>query len=536
MAGEFREGAEEQDELNKEWRLSIIREATRSRSERKRAIGTSDGEGRRWAGPDLGYQSQETFNKLETEGYDGDPDYLRNFGWEVRRVQKAAGPVIQSAMEKAAPAIPHIQKAYETAIPWHTRKALEIGGNNLKAVAEPVLEQIERPITAASRALNIHPAVGNTVVEAGIDLATPTVSTTAIKHGSKIFKTVNKALDATKTVPRRLTPMELQRLQFKTNTRKSKFGIDNKRRIAPGLNPKDRGAVGIDKPLNKMDIGSLTGAQTQIEFLRRSALHAIKEVKNHRVFGVLVSDPLTGELGRRLQDLNDKGILTAKNIINAQTLAFNKTSLQHKLGPGFELHHGDFTVNVMAEILSLANPSARARALDLQFMERGKTFGDVYRREGFLSLPKYVHQVAHRNSLASKIDFAGTQYRALYKDLNQLSSAEEISDTISKVNTLIERGTQFAADSKTYQNYLKDFTLALPPSKLKEVMGKNFKLSSNPSRKDVIKWQSIWTNLPPEAKKKLKAMADRQLKLDMVRELENNPEYLHYTKELLSHQ
>jgi len=291
------------------------------------------------------------------------------------------------------------------------------------------------------------------------------------------------------------------------------------------------------KPLNTMDIGSLAGAQTQIELIRRESLHAIKDVGHHRVFGVLASDPLTGELGKRLKDLSDAGVLTAKNIINAQMLAFNRTALQHKLGPGFELHHGDFTVNVMAEILAKANPSARARALDLQFIERGKTFGDVYRKEGFLSLPKYAHQVGHWNPLTGKVDFAGTQYRAFYQDLNQLSSAEEISDTISKVNTLIERGTQFAADSKTYQNYLKDFTLALPPNKLKEVMGKNFKsISSNPSRKDVIKWQSIWTNLPPEAQKKLKAMADRQLKLDILGELGNNPEYLHYTTELLSHQ
>ncbi len=192
MAGEFRVDAEEQRELNSQRRLKIIREATDRRNDRQRPIGSKavlNGKPVLWAGPDLEWQSPETFEKLQTEGYDGDPDYLRNFGWQWNRFQKGVlKPTLQAATETLAPIAPHVKTAYELTTTPLQRKALQIGSNNLMWG----LEQAERPITATSRALNIHPAIGNMLLEAGIELATPYVSTTALKYGSKALKIADK--------------------------------------------------------------------------------------------------------------------------------------------------------------------------------------------------------------------------------------------------------------------------------------------------------------------------------------------------------
>ena len=526
----WRVDPDEQDENNKEWRAGIVRQAGIDRLNRKRAIGTSDDEGRRWAGPDLGYQSQETFNKLKTEGYDGDADYLRNFGWEVRRFKEAAGPVLHSAVEKAAPAVPYIQKAYESTVPWHTRKALEIGGKNFTKYAAPVLEQLERPVTAASRALNTHPAVGNTIVELLAEVATPYASTTLAKRGPGIVKKINKAIDVA-TLPyngKRPSPASLQR----SYTRDVRFGG----KLPFQKNRLGAADAGMARALNPMDIfkPASPGDLSPMEGVRREGLLLLKSIGNNRGFNVLLSDPLTGELGQKLLDLKTNGKLTASSVLNASVLAFNRSSLKHKLGIGFELHHADFAVGLMAEMLARANPTARARALGIQLSEYGKTFGDVYREGGFFSLTKYAHQVAHFNPLSEKIDFAGSQFKSLYNKITDLSSAEEVSDIITQVNTLVERSTQFATDTVAYQKYLQDYMKALPQDKLRNLMGQTWSLSTNPSLTDKMKFQQLWSNVGPEMAAKIKALANRQLKLDMIKELMENPAYLEHMKQLLS--
>tara|TARA_B100000902_G_C27276675_1_gene899238 strand:- start:45 stop:1634 length:1590 start_codon:yes stop_codon:yes gene_type:complete len=524
----WRVDPDEQDENNKEWRAGIVRQAGIDRLNRKRAIGTSDDEGRRWAGPDLGYQSQETFNKLKTEGYDGDTDYLRNFGWELRRFKQAAGPVLQSAVEKAAPALPYAAAAYQAAVPWHTRKSLEIGGKNFTKYAAPVLEQLERPITATSRALNIHPAVGNTGIEILAEIATPFISTTLAKRGPGIVNKVNKAIDAA-TLPyngKRPSPASLQR-SYSRDIR-SKLGFQRNR-----LGAAD---AGMARALNPMDIFTPAnlGNISPIEGVRREGLLLLKSIGNNRAFNVLLSDPLTGELGKRLMDLKANGKLTASAVVNSSVLAFNRSSLKHKLGRGFELHHADFAVGLMAEMLARANPTARARALGIQLSEYGKTFGDVYREGGFFSLTKYAHQVAHFNPLNQKIDFAGSQFKSLYNKITDLSSAEEVSDIITQVNTFVERSTQFATDTVAYQTYLQDYMKALPQDKLRDLMGQTWSLSTNPSLTDTMKFQQLWSNVGPEMAAKIKALANRQLKLDMIKELMENPAYLEHMKQLFS--
>ena len=198
MAGEFRVDAEEQRELNSQRRLKIIREAADRRSDRQRPIGSEavlNGKPVLWAGPDLEWQSPETFKKLKEEGYKGNQDYMLLGGWQGHRarlgrdkVLEAASPHLQNIQEKIAPTLPYLQKAYETAVPWHTRKSLEIGGSALLQG----LDLVEQGTTAASRALGVDPFWGNAAIETAVELATPYVSTTALKYGSKALKIADK--------------------------------------------------------------------------------------------------------------------------------------------------------------------------------------------------------------------------------------------------------------------------------------------------------------------------------------------------------
>jgi len=58
-----------------------------------------------WAGPDLGYQSKETFEKLKKEGYDGDQDYMLLGGWQARRAQLGINKVMKAAAPVVTPVL-----------------------------------------------------------------------------------------------------------------------------------------------------------------------------------------------------------------------------------------------------------------------------------------------------------------------------------------------------------------------------------------------------------------------------------------------
>ncbi len=162
------------------------------RLERERPIGSKaivDGIEKLWAGPDLGYQSEATFNELQTEGYDGDQDYMLSGGWQARRAQLGINKVIEAVAPIITPTLPYAQQVYETITTPLQREALQIGGKGLMWG----LDKIDQGVSAGSRALGIHPFWGNTAIETVAELATPTVSTTALKYGGKVWKAADIA-------------------------------------------------------------------------------------------------------------------------------------------------------------------------------------------------------------------------------------------------------------------------------------------------------------------------------------------------------
>jgi len=200
MAGEFRVDAEEQRELNSQRRLKIISEAADQRSDRQRPIGSKavlNGKPVLWAGPDLEWQSPETFKKLETEGYGGDPDYLLKGGWQSNRFNLG----INKALEVASPVLEPIATAagdqYE-----QFKRGNPLGAWYLESVGKGVgwgLNKLEQGTTALSRAAGVHPLPGNMAIETIADVLTgPLVPTTALALTGRVAK-VDNALGAINT-------------------------------------------------------------------------------------------------------------------------------------------------------------------------------------------------------------------------------------------------------------------------------------------------------------------------------------------------
>ena len=150
-----------------------------------------------WAGPDLEWQSPETFKKLQTEGYKGDVDYLSTWGWQSNRANLGIAKALKIAKPVLEPVISTAQKAYNI-IPERsaTRELIEGGARNVAWG----LGKVQEGQTWLSRKAGVHPFVGNTVIETIADVATgPFIPTTAAALTGRV---VNKADDAAATLRR----------------------------------------------------------------------------------------------------------------------------------------------------------------------------------------------------------------------------------------------------------------------------------------------------------------------------------------------
>ena len=264
----------------------------------------------RWAGLDLGWQSLETFKKLETEGFEGDVDYLRNGGWQANRINTAIGEAAQN--------LKPIGDQY-----GKFKRGNPLAAWYLESVGQGVgwgLEQLERPVTATSRALNIHPFFGNLAIETAAELATPFVSTTAIKHLPKVIKGVNNLGNVIDTARYRdLTrgialsqqrspslysglplPEELSDLTSKVKSKvKALPKVNVKAKVSPEVKTAQDLLDGIhldDVPSNRTKVnGHTNGANSEINVNPSTSVSVDKEAFNQLTYsGEIVSSELDG--------------------------------------------------------------------------------------------------------------------------------------------------------------------------------------------------------------------------------------------------
>ena len=147
----------------------------------------------KWAGPDLEWQSPETFKKLQTEGYKGDVDYLSKWGWQSNRANLGIAKALKIAKPVLEPVISTAQKAYNI-IPERsaTRELIEGGARNVAWG----LGKVQEGQTWLSRKAGVHPFVGNTAIETIADVATgPFIPTTALALTGRVATKVDDALD-----------------------------------------------------------------------------------------------------------------------------------------------------------------------------------------------------------------------------------------------------------------------------------------------------------------------------------------------------
>ncbi len=137
-----------------------------------------------WAGPDLEWQSPETFKKLQTEGYKGDVDYLSKWGWQSNRANLGIAEALKIASPVLEPVMSTAQKAYNI-IPERsaTRELIEGGARNVAWG----LGKVQEGQTWLSRKAGVHPLPGNMAIETIADVLTgPLVPTTALALAGKV--------------------------------------------------------------------------------------------------------------------------------------------------------------------------------------------------------------------------------------------------------------------------------------------------------------------------------------------------------------
>ncbi len=178
-----------------------LREHDPERVKEDMLIGTKkriNGVDKYWSGPDLGYQTKATFEKLKEEGYKGNQDYMLLGGWQGHRARLG----ITEALKTAAPVLEPIATAagdqYE-----QFKRGNPLGAWYLESVGQGVgwgLNKLEQGTTALSRVAGVHPFWGNTTIEGIAELATPYIPLTgimgALKHGDNlgdVASALNKA-------------------------------------------------------------------------------------------------------------------------------------------------------------------------------------------------------------------------------------------------------------------------------------------------------------------------------------------------------
>ena len=457
-----------------------------------------------WSGPDLGYQTKATFEKLKEEGYKGNQDYMLLGGWQGHRarlgrdkVLEAASPHLQNIQEKIAPTLPYLQKAYETAVPWHTRKSLEIGGSALLQG----LDLVEQGTTAASRALGVDPFWGNAAIETAAELATPYVSTTALKAANKGLKIADK-----------LPGFPISRIQEAARDLTGGAAI-------PMNTPGSVGAAGR---------GLSDGQLRLLEQLTPEAIAEISDPGLRMMYGKAAKMLNTPGLSKRnaealLQTGPDSGLIELlKGVDNpvvmdkAITSYFTRNPIYFSGGYGFNLDHL-VPISSTAKLASKVKPAVFQEALALQLKKFGRKFGHD---QEFSLMPRRTHAAKHTGT--PEIGDLSPDWKTKYldgiiDDLPENASVEQVNEALSKMYDTSLYHTGQALQSKDFFS-IREGVMESLPSNIRTILGENFDITGRMSSvEDPLKWKLFLGHLrqaPGDVKAAIKEISQvKQLEL-----------------------
>ena len=447
-----------------------LREHDPERVKEDLLIGTKkriNGVDKYWSGPDLGYQTKATFEKLKVEGYKGDRDYMALGGWQSHRANQGINKALSIASPVLEPVISGVQSAYNL-IPERsaTRELIEGGARNLSWG----LNKIQEGMTATSRAAGIHPFIGNTAIEQGIDAALPMLPLGilgAVKHGKKV---------------KGLTTGQQKLLKYLTPEAISEVSDPGLRMLY------EKAAKMLNTPgLSKRNAEALlqTGPDSGL-------IELLKDVDNPVVM--------------------DKAI----------TSYFTRNPIYFSGGYGFNLDHL-VPISSTAKLASKVKPAVFQEALALQLKKFGRKFGHD---QEFSLMPRRTHAAKHTGT--PEIGDLPPDWKTKYldgiiDDLPENASVEQVSEALSKMYDTSLYHTGQALQSKDFFS-IREGVMESLPSNIRTILGENFDITGRMSSvEDPLKWKLFLGHLR-QAPDDVKA-AIREISQVKKSELDNLKDY-----------
>ena len=430
--------------------------------EEERPIGSRaiiDGVEKLWAGPDLGYQTEETYQKLETEGYDGDPDYLLKGGWGARRVQKGIiEPAIETVAETVAPIAPYAAATYETLTTPLQRQVIKTGFQGLGWT----VDKLSDLTSGASRAMGIHPfwgelgfdIAGEVLTPPGAYLATKYIGKTAGKTARMLAKTElpEHIASATRNLPGYETVRDASRLFGGSMETAGSVGAAGSKLLkvddeaqgiltTAGLKLGDE-VIRLDEQINTF--GRVRRASPEAKSIR-----LLKEEK----FGISRAqaslETLLADIGdpqdlRLINDLDKALSGNPANLIEQlqkiEKNHFDRVSAPLKM-PGWtvEAHHKRW-LKLLHQVVASGkvSPARRIEALHILYNEFGRRLGNVPNNlDAFFG--RAVHKLAHSGNFDHNKSVFGMEMLNRINALGRDASAQDIAKLMSKISTQTEK-------------------------------------------------------------------------------------------------
>lgn len=425
-----------------------LREHDPERVEEDMLIGTKkriNGVDKYWSGPDLGYQTKATFEKLLEEGYKGDPDYMALGGWQSHRANLGINKALNIASPVLEPVMSGVQSAYNL-IPERsaTRELIEGGARNLAWG----LGKVQEGMTATSRAAGLHPFIGNTVIEQGIDAALPMLPLGilgAVKHGDSlnILKKTKVLSKGQQRLLKYLTPEALEEI------------------TDPGLK------MMYEKAAKMLNTPGLSKRNAEV---------------------LLQTGPDSG-LIKLLEDVDDPRLMD-----KVITSYFTRNPQYFSGGFNFNLDHL-VPVASVAKLASKVKPAVFQEALALQLKKFGRKFGHD---QEFSLIPRRTHAAKHTGT--PEMGNLPADWKTKYLDgiidsLPENASVEQVSDALSQLYDTSMTHTGRALSSKDFFS-IREGVMESLPSNVRTVLGENFDITGRMSSvEDPLKWKLFLAHL-----------------------------------------
>ena len=419
------------------------------KKKKKRPIGskaTLKGKPVLWAGPDFGWQSPESFEKLKNEGYFAPgEEFARKASKVGQKVGEAVGPWIKGAYDAANDT-------------WLSQAPLQ------QQIGTATLEAADKVTQGTAAAIQEHtplgPAGSELAANFAIDLALANVG--KVKYGIRLAKNANNArrVLALRKIAKQLADPD----GLKLHAGLSGFGPDIEdlnelRKILFDFEGVDPAKLAQERLRSKRLWELLEERANPNSNIKTNAidrqLAVVSLTDGEDFFKALAKDPDAGV--ERLMD----------NLANNQRRLFDSMR-------GFvsdEIHHTDGLVLTAKDVIT-QTPEVRTAALRRFLEDQGKVFGD--QPGAGTSVPYNVHKKAHTDLETGRLDWSGENIaKKTGGALPPGSTVDEVYQKISKTSDISTEQARRAVTSPEMTQHVKEVKDTIP-TQLSQELGPEF--------------------------------------------------------------